>query len=223
MASYKDVLKVIGSGDNAALEELARSVPPSILKRILGGARLRQRIALEQELTSQAASHRLAKSLDRLVERCLEIAEDGEGETARKATLEMMEQAREDVKTRADTQARAADTAPAELTRKAQAALIKELIWADALDVGYLQIDMETGRYVFEECIRAGYPYEILYENGWPKAPWEEANHRPDDDRGKPAVLRTCGCEGAKYPTIGPRDYEKDNDEEEADDGGNEG
>ena len=95
MPGYKDLLELMRQGKS--LEDIIASlgVYPSVLRRILGRQRLRERLELERDLSRKLAARKLGREIHQMVDRCREIAQAGEGDTARKAAESLLERAKE--------------------------------------------------------------------------------------------------------------------------------
>ena len=150
MASYKELLKLIHEG-KAPLEIMAAvSSPPSKLKRMLCGSRLAAQMELERQLSGRMGRHRLAASLHHLIDRRLELVDNENVETARKAAESLTQTYSGPVK------AKTAKEVQQETQLQQKVDFLKQLAGAGAIDAGVLLKNHETGKYGFEEAIERG-------------------------------------------------------------------
>jgi len=95
MPGYRDLLRLIHKGKSPEEIIAALDVYPSRLRRILASKRARSRLELEKEISRKLAARKLGAGIHQMVERCREIAGDGDGDTARKAAEGLIERAKE--------------------------------------------------------------------------------------------------------------------------------
>ena len=95
MAGYRDMLGLIRQGKSP--EEILKtlSLCPSRLRRLLNSKRLNQQLELERDVSRKCGAYALGSGIHEMVRRCRELAEEGIGDTARKAAESLLEQAKQ--------------------------------------------------------------------------------------------------------------------------------
>ncbi|MHC4982274.1 MAG: hypothetical protein ACYTF6_03785 [Planctomycetota bacterium] len=94
MPGYKDMLELIRQGKSPEEIIEALRVEPYRLRRMLGSKRLRGQLELERDLSRKVAAHDVGATIHHLVKRCRQLADDGSGETARKAAEALLAEAK---------------------------------------------------------------------------------------------------------------------------------
>jgi hypothetical protein len=152
MAGYKDVLKLIREGKTSAQIREAIPMSPYDLKRILCGNRLIAELAEDRQLAEKLSRHHLAASLDRLMQRRLEIAESEEDNHAGKAAGELIEEWYMPAWKKAAGKAQE-KVDPKELDREQKIKFIGQLMRAQEVGTHLLCRNRHTGKLGFEEVI----------------------------------------------------------------------
>jgi len=90
MPSYKDLLKLMhdGCSPREILERMP--MPPSHLKRMLGGKRLRDALRMREELAAALAVHEIAAGVHGVTGRFTELLDSQRPETVRKVCLALL-------------------------------------------------------------------------------------------------------------------------------------
>jgi hypothetical protein len=145
--TYKDVLRMIRAGKTPA--QIMAAVPgkPYRLKRMLCGPRFAAELEMERQLSGRLGRHRLAVNLHHLIERRLQLVDDEDAETARKAAETLTQTYSGPAKKITAKQAQQ------ELLNQQKVDFLKQLIGAGAVDVQVLFKNHQTGKYRFEEAI----------------------------------------------------------------------
>jgi hypothetical protein len=145
MASYKDVLKLIREGKSPAEVLAAIPGPPSVVKRVLCGRRFAAQLEMERQMSGRLGRHQLAVALHHLIQRRLELVDDENVETARKAAESLTETYSGKSKTPKE--------ALREMQLQQKVDFLKQLVSGGGIDVQMLLKNHATGKYHFEEAI----------------------------------------------------------------------
>jgi hypothetical protein len=147
MASYKDILRLIREGKTPA--EIRAAVPAKRkeLRRLLGSVRLADELEMDRQFAGRLGRHRLAVAMHHLIERRLELVDNEDAETSRKAAENLTEQYTAPVK------GLTAKDARKELELQQKIDFLKQLLGTGSIDPNVLLKNRETGRYGFEEVI----------------------------------------------------------------------
>jgi len=94
MATYRDLLKLVREGKSNQEIQDAMKISTLAMQRMLSGKKIQRALAADREMTALLATHRLVTATERIVERCLQLIEADNDETARRVSMELLERAR---------------------------------------------------------------------------------------------------------------------------------
>ena len=146
-STYKDVLRMIRAGKSPA--QIMAAVPgkPYRLKRMLCGPRFAADLEMERQLSGRLGRHRLAVSLHHLIERRLQLVDNEDAETSRKAAETLTETYSGPAKKTTAKQVQQ------EMQTQQKVDFLKQLVGAGAVDVRVMLKNHQTGKYGFEEAL----------------------------------------------------------------------
>ena len=95
MATYRELLKLVREGKSNQEIQDALKISTVAMQRLLSGKKIQRALAADREMSAQLATHRLVTATERIVERCLQLIEADNDETARRVAMELLERARQ--------------------------------------------------------------------------------------------------------------------------------
>ena len=152
MASYRDLQKLVREGKSIQEIQDALKISTVAMQRMLSGKKLQRALAADREMAAQLASHRLVTATERIVERCLQLIEAEDDETARRVAMELLERARQLL-----VESRPAPDKPME--RQQTQELLKRMADAGIIHERYTWED--GGEYNWEWALREQTPLKI--------------------------------------------------------------
>lgn len=93
LRTQKDLLRLLRAGVSPRSIIERMDVPPSRLRRMLEGPRLKKQLDLEARLASAVTDHDVIAQLQQIVQRLRELAYSEKEETARKACTDLLSRA----------------------------------------------------------------------------------------------------------------------------------
>ena len=154
MATYRDLQKLVREGKSNQEIQDSLNISTVAMQRMLSGKKIQRALAADREMTAQLATHRLVTATERIVERCLQLIEADNDETARRVSMELLERARVLL-----VESRPAPDKPME--RQQTQELLKRMADVGIIHERYIQ--EEEGEYNWEWALRERTPLKLNF------------------------------------------------------------